>query len=151
MPSSQNLQSVELDEILKFRDARRPERLRLRTALDAVMKDAAEIDDPNRMKLYWNAKRRETEAAVDDYNRCLRAINLIDMASLFKVSVPTGIATTIASASDVLGPDAAAALTTLAFAVDVGGVLGNRLFRKQAADQKNPWLYAIQVRDKFGN
>ena len=150
MPSSQNLQSVELDEILKFRDARRPERLRLRTALDAVMKDAAEIDDPNRMKLYWNAKRRETEAAVDDYNRCL-TINLIDMASLFKVSVPTGIATTIASASDVLGPDAAAALTTLAFAVDVGGVLGNRLFRKQAADQKNPWLYAIQVRDKFGN
>lgn len=151
MPSAQSLQRVELHEILAFRDKRRPERLRLNAALETVMKEAAGIEDQNRLMLFWNSKSHEVDGAVDDYKRCLNAINLIDLASLFKVTVPTGVLTAIASGAGTLGPGFAVSLTAAAFVVDAGGVLGNRRFRRQSAEQKNPWLYALQVRHKFGS
>lgn len=150
MPDARSLYNVPLEAILRFREDRRPERLRLQAAVAGVMTTAAGIDDEHRLDLFWRSKQGEVQASLDDYQRSMRAIGLIDLASLFKVSVPTGVATAVASGGDWVAPAAAVALTTAAFLVDAAGVLGNRLFRKQSAEQKNPWQYAIQVRDTFG-
>jgi hypothetical protein len=150
MPSAASLRQVPIDKILRFREERVPERQRLKTALDSILKEASAIDDASRFELFWKSKRAEIDASIEDYKRTMRAINLIDFASLFKVSVPTGVATLIAYGGDWLSATTATILTGVAFMVEAGGVLGNRLFRKQSAEQKSPWLYALAVRDKFG-
>jgi Family of unknown function (DUF6236) len=151
MPSDNQLWDVPLDKVLRFRENHEAERVAMRVAVESIMSEAEKIDDPVRLDLFWRKKKKEVDTAVKNYQRTMRSLNLMAFASLFKISIPTGVTTAVMANAGWLGEKTAMVLTGAAFAVDAAGWWGNRQFRKQQTDQKCPWIYSLKVRDRFGN
>lgn len=93
IPRPKNLASVPMIKILEFHKKSNDERMQFRMAIENLVKDAANLNDPSAVKDFMKEKKKLIDKTIKDQKLKIKELNVDVTHSLSSISIPIAIAT----------------------------------------------------------
>ncbi len=100
IPCPEDLSAVPMKKILEFNKKSTDERMQFRIAIEALVEDAANLDDPSAVKDFMEEKKKLIEKALNDQKKKTEELGVNMILSLSSISVPS----TLASIGSMFNP-----------------------------------------------
>ncbi len=145
IPRPENLASVSMKKILEFRKKSADERMQFRMAIEALVKDAANVTDPSAVKDCLNGKKKLIDKALKDQKEKTEELGVSAAFALTSISVPTALA----SVGSMFNP----IVTLVAGGVGIAFALIN-WYAKTRADRRKmirdcDWHYLFSIKKEL--